>query len=157
MRLESFLSSQIRLFESDECMLVCQAFFVGLILCGGEICHRHHGEDIVIRRPALLGDHPRPKYVYRSRLPIFLDGRLKALSKTIIGNVRAGERVTTSLLQFNCILFTEVFGVFFLAEIDTAKKVYPRDFTVILSHRSYIVFSWILDPNQCTYNCYEYE
>ena len=157
MRLESFLSSQIRLFGSDEFMLLCQAFFVGLILCGGEIFHRHHGEDIVIRRPALLGDHPRPKYVHRSRLPIFLDGRLKALSKTIIGNVRAGERVTTSLLQSNCSLFTEVFEVFLRAEIDTAKKVFSRDFIVILSHKSYFVFSWILGPNLCTCNCYEYE
>ena len=97
MRLESFLSSQIRLFGSDEFMLLCQAFFVGLILCGGEIFHRHHGEDIVIRRPALLGDHPRPKYVHRSRLPIFLDERLNVLSKIIIGNVCVGKRVTTSL------------------------------------------------------------
>ena len=70
-------------------MLLCQVFFVGLILCGGEIFHRHHGEEIVIQRPALSGDHPRPKYVHRSRLPIFLDGRLKTLSKIIIGSVRA--------------------------------------------------------------------
>ena len=157
MRLESFLSSQIRLFGSDEFMLLCQAFFVGLILCGGEIFHRHHGEDIVIRRPALLGDHPRPKYVHRSRLPIFLDGRLKALSKTIIGNVRVGERVTTSLLQSNCSLFTEVFGVFLRAEIDTAKKVFTKNFIVVLSHRSYFIFFWILGPNQCTCNCYRYQ
>ena len=86
MRLESFLSSQIRLFGSDEFMLACQTFFIGLILCGVEIFYQHHGEDIVIRRPAPLGDHPRPKYVYRSRLPIFLDRRLKVFSKTIIGN-----------------------------------------------------------------------
>lgn len=101
MRLKSYLPSQIRLFESDEFMSLCQPFFVSLILCGGEIFHQH-GEDIVIRRPALLGDHPRPKYVRRSSLPILLDGRLKVLAKTIIGNVRAGERVTTSLLQSNC-------------------------------------------------------
>lgn len=157
MRLESFLSSQIRLFRFDEFMLVCQAFFVGLILCGDEIFHRHHGKDIVIRRPALPGDHPRPNYVHRSRLPIFLDGRLKTLSKTIIGNVRVGERVTKSLLQTNCSLFTEVFGVFLLAEIDTTKKVFPRDFIVILSDRSYFVFFRILDSNQCTCNCYQYE
>ena len=95
MRLESFLSSQIRLFKYDVFMLLCQVFFVGLILCGGEILHRHHDEDIVIRRPALLGDNPRrPKYVHRLRLPIFLDGRPNTLSKPIIDNVRAGERVT---------------------------------------------------------------
>jgi hypothetical protein len=121
MRLESFLSSQIRLFGSDEFMLLCQPFFVGLILCGGEIFYRHHDEDRVIRRPALLGDHPCPKYVHGSRLPIFLDGQLKALSKTIIGNVRAGKKVTTSLLQSNYRLFTEFFGVFLRLEIDTAK------------------------------------
>ena len=74
--------------------------------------------DIVIQRPALLGDHHQPKYVHRSRLPIFLDGRLKALSKTIIGNVRAGERLTTSLLQSNCRHFTKVFGVFLRAKVD---------------------------------------
>ena len=157
MRLDSFLSSQIRLFRSDEFMLLCQAFFIGLIICGGEIFHRHHGEDIVIQRPALLGDHPRPKYVHRSRLHIFLDGRLKPLSKIIFGNIRAGERVTTSLLQSNCSLFTKVFGVFFLAETDTVKKVFPRDIIVVLCHRSYFVFSWILDPNLCTCNCYEYK
>src|SRR3989337_2113881 len=117
-------------------MLMYQTFFVGLILCGGKIFHRHHSEDIVIRRPALLGDHPWHKYVHRSRLPIFLDGRLMALSKIIIGNVHAGERVTTSLLQSNCSLFTEVFGVFFLSKIDTTEKVFSRDFTVVLSHRS---------------------
>jgi hypothetical protein len=55
MRLESFLSSHIRLFGSNEFILLCQAFFVGLILCGGEIFHRHHGADIVVRRSALLG------------------------------------------------------------------------------------------------------
>jgi hypothetical protein len=121
-------------------MLLCQAFFVGLILFGGEIFHRHHGKDIVIRRPTLLGDHPRRKYVHRSRLLIFLDERLKAISKTIIGNVHAGERVTTSLLQSNCSLFIEVFGVFLLAEIDIAKKMFSKDFIVILSHRNYFVF-----------------
>ena len=98
MKLESFLFLRIRLFRSEEFMLLCQAFFVGLILCGGEIYHRQHGEDIVIRRPALLGNYPRPKYLHRSRLPIFLDARLKALSKIIIGNVRVGGRVTTTLL-----------------------------------------------------------
>ena len=123
-RLESFLSSQIQLFRSDEFMLLCQAFFVGLILSGDEILHRHHGEDIVIRWPALPGDHPRPKYVHRSRLPIFLDGQLKALSKTIICNIRTGEKMTTSLFQSNCRLFTKVFGVFLRVEIDTAKKVF---------------------------------
>jgi hypothetical protein len=112
-------------------------FFVGLILCGVENFHRHPSKDIVIRRPALLGDHPWPKYFHRSRLPIFLDGRLKAHSKTIIDNVCAGERVTTSLLQSNYSLFTEVFDVLFLAEIDIAKKVLSRNFIVILSHRSY--------------------
>jgi hypothetical protein len=153
MRLESFMSSHIRLFRYDEFMLLCQAFFVGLILCGGEIFHRHHGDDTVIRWPALLGGHPWPKYVHRSRLSIFLDGRLKALSKTIIGNVRAGEGVTTLLLQ--CNLFTEVFGVFLRAEIDAVKKVFSRDFIVILSHRSYFVFPWMLGPNQWTCNWYE--
>ena len=156
MRLESFLTSQIRLFESDEFML-CQAFFVGLILCGGEIFHRQHGEDIVIRRPALLGDHPRPKYFHRSRLPICLDGRLKALSKTIIGNVRAGGRVTTSMLKSNYSLFTGVLGIFLRAEIDAVKKVFSRYFIVILSHRSHFIFSWMLGTNQCTCNYYEYE
>ena len=112
---------------------------------------------MMIRRPALLGDHPRPKYVHRSRLHISLDGRLKALSKTIIDDVRAGERVTTSLLQSNCRLFTEIFGVFLRAEFDAMKKVFSRYFIAILSHVSYFVFSWILDPNQCIYNCYEYE
>lgn len=58
-----------------------------------------------------------------SRFPICLDGRLKALSKIIIVNVSARERVTTSVLQFNCSLFTEVFGVFLWAEIATMKKV----------------------------------
>ena len=138
-------------------MLLCQAFFVSLILCGGEIFHRHHIKDIVIRQPALLGDNPRPKYIRRSRLPISLDWRLKALSKIITSNVCAGERVTTSLLQSNCSLFTEVFGVFLRVEIDTSKKVFSRDFIVILSHRSYFVFSWILGSNQCTCNCYAYE
>ena len=132
-------------------------FFVGLIFCGGEIFHRQHGEDIVIRRPAILGDNPRPKYVHRSRLLIFLDGRLKAFSKTIIGNVCAGERVTTSLLQSNCSLFTEVFGIFLRAEIDAVKKVFSKDFIIIFSHRNYFVFSWMLGPNQCTRNCYWYE
>ena len=157
MRLESFLSSQIQLFESDEFILLCQVFFVGLILCGGEILHRHHDEDIVIQWTALLGDHPRPKYVHRLRLPIFVDGWLKEFSKIIIGNVRVGERVTTPLLQSNCSFFTKVSGVFLRAEIDTAKKVISRDFIAILSHRSYFVFSWILGPNQCTCNCYDYE
>ena len=101
-------------------------FFVGLIFCGGEIFHRQHGEDIVIRRPAILGDNPRPKYVHRSRLSISLDGRPKAFSKTIIGNVCAGERVTTLLLQSNCSLFTEVFGVLLRAEIDITKRVFSR-------------------------------
>ena len=99
--------------------------------------------NIVIRRPALLGDHPGPSTFIALRLPIFLDGRLKALSKTIIGNVRVGERETTSLLQSDCSLFIKVFEVLLLAEIDTAKKVFSRDFIVILSHRSYFVFSWI--------------
>ena len=91
MSLYSFPPSQIRLFGSDEFMLLCQDFFVCLILCGGEILHRHHGEDIVIRRPALLGDHPGPSMFIDLRLPIFLDGRLKALLKIIIGNVRAAS------------------------------------------------------------------
>ena len=134
MRFESFLSSQIRLFEFDEFMLLCQAFFVGLILCGGEILHRHHGEDIVIRRSALLGDHPQAKYVHRSRLPIFLDRQLKVLLKIIIDNVRAGERVTTSLLQSNCILSTKVLGVFLRVEIDTTNRLFINDFIVVLNH-----------------------
>ena len=50
-----------------------------------------------------------------------------------------------------------IFGVFLRVEIDTMKMVFTRDFIVILSHRSYFVFSWILGPNQCTCNCYEYE
>jgi len=99
MKLEKLVSSQIRLFRSVEFMLLCHAAFVGLFLCGVGIFPRYYGEDFVVRRPALLGDHPRPKHVHRSRLPIFLDGRLKGLSETFIGNqVRAGERVTVSLL-----------------------------------------------------------
>ena len=132
-------------------------FFCWSDTCGGEILHRHHDEDIVIRQLALLGDHPWPKYVHRPRFPIFLDVRLKALFKIIIENVRASERVTTSLLQSNCSLFTKVFRVFLRAKIDTAEKMFSRDFTVVLSHRSYFVFFWILGPNQCTYNCYEYK
>jgi hypothetical protein len=43
------------------------------------------------------------------------------------------------VLQSNCSLFTEVVGVFLLAKIDTAKKMFP-DFIIILSYRSYFVF-----------------
>ena len=69
-----------------------------------------------------------------------------AISRTIIANVRAGERVKKSLLQSNCSLFIEVFGVFILGEVNEAKKVFSRDFILILSHRSCFVFSWILEP-----------
>ena len=77
------------------------------------------------------------------------------LSKTIIGNVRAGERVAISVLQSNYSLFTIVFELFLLTEIGT-MKVFPRDFIVILNHRSYFVFLWILYQNKCTCNYYEY-
>ena len=116
-----------------------------------KIFHRHHDEDIMIQRAALLWDYLRPKYVHQSRLSIFLDGWLKALSKTIIDNVCAGERVTTSLLQSNYILFTEAIGIFLRAEIDTVKNMFQaRDLIVILSYRSYFVYSLVLGPNQCT-------
>ncbi|XBI52330.1 hypothetical protein VPH35_034717 [Triticum aestivum] len=59
-----------------------ETFFVGLILYGGEILHRHHGEDIVIRRPALLGNHPWPK-IQRSRIGSTLQYKYpRTLAKT---------------------------------------------------------------------------
>ena len=51
----------------------------------------------------------------------FLYRWLKVFFKTIIGNIHAGERVTTSLFQSNCNLFTNVLGLFILARVDTTK------------------------------------
>ena len=142
--------SQMRSYGSNEFVLVCPGAFVGLIFCGFGVLLWRSGEDFVVQQP----DHPRPKYVQRSRLLIFLDGRLKGLSETYEGSqVRAGIRVTLMLLRSDCIFSTEALVVFHVAKIDTTKKKTQRDFIVILRYMSYFVVSWVYDSKHCTCNC----
>ena len=134
-------------------MLLCCVACVGMTLCGVGFLPWCSGKVHVIRQPALLGDLPRSKFVHRSRLPIFLDGRLKGLSETFIGNqVHASIRVTVSLFRSNCSLFSEALAVFHLVKFDVREKMSPRDFIVILSCRGYFVVSWILNSKHYTCN-----
>lgn len=69
-------------------MLLCQAVFIDLIMCGLEFQHR--SEDLVIQRHTLSKVHP----IWSLKASVSLDGGLMELSKTFIGNqFRAGERV----------------------------------------------------------------
>lgn len=49
MKLERFVSLQIRLFGYDEFMLLCQLVFAGSIMYGVGVFRLHHSEDLVIR------------------------------------------------------------------------------------------------------------
>lgn len=67
-----------------------------------------------------------------------------------------GERVVIALLLSSCSLFTEGLVVFHLAKIDTMEKC-ALFFIVIRNFKSYFVICWIMDPNQCICNGFEYE
>lgn len=62
---------------------LCQAFFVGPILCGGEIFHRHHGENIVIRRLA-LEIIPDPSTFIDQGFPSFWMGDSRRFQKSLL-------------------------------------------------------------------------
>ena len=148
----------MRLYGSDEFVFVCLGVFIGLIFCGFGLLLWCFGEDSVIRRPVLLGDHHRSKYDQRSRLLILLDGRFKGLSETYEGNqVRAGVRVVLLLLRSDRFFSTKVLAVFHIAKIDTTEKKTSRNFIVILRYMSYFVVSWVYDPSAVPVIVVEFE
>ena len=68
--------------------------------------------------------------------------------RTFIGNqVLPSERVNISLFQSKCSVYTKILTIFRLVKIDIIEKMSPRNFIVVMSHRSYFVISGIIDPN----------
>lgn len=145
-----FVYSQIRLYVSVEFLLVCHGVFVGFIFCNFGILLWRSDEDLAVRRPARLGDHPRPKYIQRSWILIFLDERLKGFFETFEGSqVRAEIAVTMLLLQSGCNLYIEASAEFHVAKYEITKKMCLRDFIVILNYRSYFIVSKVYDTKHC--------
>ena len=108
----------------------------------------------MVRRPVLLGDHPRSKYVQRSRLLILLDGRFKGLSETYEDSqVRVGVRVVLPLLRSDRFFSAEALTVFHVAKIDTMVKKISRNFIVIVSYMCLFVVCCVYDLKYCTCNC----
>ncbi|PNT61221.1 hypothetical protein BRADI_5g12255v3 [Brachypodium distachyon] len=109
--------------------------------------------DLEVRRPARLGDHPRPKYVQRSWLLIFLDERLKLFFQTFEGSqVRAGIPAMMLLLQSDCSLYVEASAKFHVAKYEITEKMSLRNFIVILNYKSCFRVSRVYDPKYCICN-----
>ena len=73
--------------QSLSSMSLCQCvklIFVGLIIYGDEIFHRHHDENFVIQRPAHIGDHPTPSMSIDQGSQSFLMGDSRQYKRTII-------------------------------------------------------------------------
>ena len=120
---------------------MCPDAFIGLIFCGFGVLLWRFGEDFVVRRPVLLGDHPQPKYVQRSRLLTF-GWAIQGASETYEGiQVRAGVRVVLPLLQSDRFFSTEVLAVFY---VDTIVKKILKNFFIIFRYMSYFVIFWFM-------------
>lgn len=94
--------------------------FVGAVLCDIGVMFWHSTKNLVVRRSPILGYYPRPKYVQRSGLPIFFDGRLIGFLKPM----QAVKFVQVYEWQCRCSNLTAVallkpFGSFCVAKIDT--------------------------------------